>query len=296
MLNHILSVIGIKVESQTSRRTTYRSPFNPQEKTPSFFTFAGANGVNWKDYSTGQGGDIYKFVMMYFNLSFPDAKRKIEELSGVSPNVTALDSQTVTQPGTKDFSFKQPKSYEIKKVQELQNMALVNYLTDRGINKDIAINANVREVYYSLNDKSYFALAFFNDTEGMEVRNAYFKANLINKSVTTVIAGSKSLKVFEGFIDYLSYLQIAQNHEISDYLILNSVALIKSISSSFWGGYELLELYLDNDKAGDNAVLEITQIIKSNTDRNDGVKIIDKRRHYKKYKDLNEYLLGKAKG
>jgi len=287
MLDRIIQSLGHEAVSTSERRTTYRSPFNPEERTPSFYTFAGANGTNWKDYASGDGGDMYKFLMNYFGISFHEAKMKAIQLSAVSLNVTE-QQKTVTVPGQKQnkpiSSFNQKKDYEILKVQILQNKALLSYLKKRGISESVTVQANLKEVYYKVDEKRYFAIAFMNDNEGLEIRNAYFKANLKNKAITSVINGSKQLKVFEGFIDYLSYLEIAPNHEISDYLILNSVTLIETALSVLNGGYELVELYLDNDKAGNKGTDQLITIL-------DGVMTYDKRPQYADYKDVNEYLL-----
>jgi len=294
MLNKIIQSLGHEAVSTTERRITYKSPFNPDERTASFYTFSGANGTNWKDYASGEGGDTFKFLMLYFGITFPEAKIKTLELSAVTPNM-AMKYQKSNAPGTSQnnshSSFNQQKSYEIKKVQPIQNKALTSYLCKRGISEDTAKRANLEEVYYTIKDKDeptkekrYFAIAFKNDKEGLEVRNAYFKANLKAKAITSVINGSKQLKVFEGFIDYLSYLEIAQKHDLSDYLILNSVSLIESALSVLKGGYELVELYLDNDKAGDKGTNELVDIL-------DGIMTYDKRPQYAKYKDVNEYLI-----
>jgi len=288
MLNQIIQSLGHEPVSQKERRTTYRSPFNPEERTASFCTFQGDNGINWKDYATGEGGDMYKFLMMYFGISFYEAKLKAIKLSAVPLNVTVQHSTSVTVPGQKQkepiSSFNQQDSYEIKKVQPLQNKALISYLEKRGIFERVTVQANLKEVYYSIEEKRYFAIAFMNDKEGLEIRNAYFKANLKAKAITSVINGSKQLKVFEGFIDYLSYLEIAPKHDLSDYLILNSVSLIESALSVLKGGYDLVELYLDNDKAGDKGTSELVHIL-------DGIMTYDKRPQYANYKDINDYLL-----
>ena len=75
MLNTILQKMGFHPTSQTTKYIKYKSPFNPTEKTPSFFTFNGSNGTNWKDYASGEGGDIYKFLMLFHKVSFPESKK-----------------------------------------------------------------------------------------------------------------------------------------------------------------------------------------------------------------------------
>ena len=294
MLNQIIQALGHEAVNTTERRTTYRSPFNPTERTPSFYTFAGASGTNWKDYSSGEGGDTFKFLMLYFSITFTEAKKKALELSAITPNMEKK-YQIPSVPGISQnnshSSFNQQKSYEINKVQPIQNKALISYLNQRGISEGTAKRANLEEVYYSIKDKdeptkikNYFAIAFKNDNNGLEVRNAYFKANLKSKEITTIKNGANQLKVFEGFIDYLSYLEISPNHVLSDYLILNSVSLIKNATSTLRGNYERIELYLDNDKAGDNATEQIGALLR-------GKKAYDKRGYYYLHKDVNEYLI-----
>jgi len=288
MLNQIIQSLGHEVVSHNKQRTTYKSPFNPNERTASFCTFQGDNGINWKDYATGEGGDMYKFLMMYFNIGFYEAKIKALKLSAVSLDVTVQHKKNVTVPGQKEkepiSSFNQQGSYEIKKVQPLQNKALLSYLSSRGISERVTVQANLKEVYYSIEDKRYFAIAFMNDKDGIEVRNAYFKGNLKAKAVTSIINNANQLKVFEGFMDYLSYLEIAPKYDLSDYLILNSVTLIDSAINVLKGSYALVELYLDNDDAGNRGTDHIVNIL-------DGVMLYDKRSIYASFKDVNEYLL-----
>lgn len=54
-----------------------RSPFAANDKTPSLKVYDGDRG--WHDFSSGKGGDIIDFVREYFNLSFPDAQKKLNE-------------------------------------------------------------------------------------------------------------------------------------------------------------------------------------------------------------------------
>ena len=56
--------------------------------------------------------------------------------------------------------------------------------------------------------------------------------------------------IFEGFFDYLSFIQKQKIGADSDYLILNSVALLNK-NLSILNDYDLIELYLDNDLAGE---------------------------------------------
>jgi DNA primase len=56
------------------------SPFN-KEKTPSFFV--SPQRQSFKCYSSGHGGDVFKFLMLYENLDFPSAVRRVAERVGI---------------------------------------------------------------------------------------------------------------------------------------------------------------------------------------------------------------------
>ncbi|MDU1891964.1 MAG: toprim domain-containing protein [Dysgonomonas sp.] len=87
--------------------------------------------------------------------------------------------------------------------------------------------------------------------------------------------------VFEGFMDYLSYLTIKKiNKPIVDTVILNSVSnLSKAID--IIKSHSKVYTYLDNDEAGRNATKFFNKTCYA---------LIDKSVKYANYKDLNEYL------
>lgn len=292
MLNQLLQQLGHQPTQVKPNRTQYRSPWNIEEKTPSCYVFKNnrwdgqdpLREFNYKDNSSGNGGNIYHFVMNYFNLhDFKSAKQKIKELLGA-------DHQEQNHPTPKpinNFSSNQPKeeSYKIIKTQTLQNKALIDYLSkDRGLTS-VNLGRYLSEVYYEIDNKRYFAISFSNDSGGREVRNKYFKGSFGKKDITFIspMPLGTQVKIFEGFIDFLSYLHITKNSQISDYIILNSVSLIDRALKVIEGKYELIELYLDNDRAGNEATEKIINSVSG--------RVIDKRTHYKEFKDLNEKVL-----
>ena len=103
------------------------------------------------------------------------------------------------------------------------------------------------------------------------------------KDISTIKNGEESLRIFEGFFDFLSFKNIEDNleKEPSDYIILNSVSMIPKIKNLIQN-YQKVELYFDNDNAGKRAV----EMIKSA-----GENIEDCRILYKNHKDLNEFLM-----
>jgi len=300
MLNELLIKIGHNPTATALKRTTYKSPFNPNEKTPSFFVFNNQrwNGhdrlreYNYKCNSTGAGGNIFDFAMRYYNLDFKSAKRKIYELLNMDSLALGDVSQNrtiQTKVKSPSFSFNQPKeTYKIKKTSLLQNKALIQHLEDeRKISFKIA-QKYISEIYYQIGDKNYFALCFYNNSGGMEIRNKYFKGSFGKKDISTIspFRNQTRVKIFEGFLDFLSYIELNGFIPKSDYMILNSLSLLDRALNSINGKYELYELYYDNDRAGNEATKKTIEILGN-------IKVIDKRDNYQSYKDLNEFLINR---
>ena len=107
---------------------------------------------------------------------------------------------------------------------------LLEYMGRRGIDADIA-KAYCKEAYYHFSgrkDRRCFAVAFPNDKGGMELRNPIFKGCAGIKAVTCLDNGGDRCAVFEGFMDFLSYLQYAREHPglpPMNFCILNSTAM-----------------------------------------------------------------------
>lgn len=83
-------VVGRKVAlKRAGREFKGLSPFKV-EKTPSFFV--NDHKGSWFDFSSGQNGDIFKFLMLTDGLSFPEAVERLAEEAGVAmPKVSARD-------------------------------------------------------------------------------------------------------------------------------------------------------------------------------------------------------------
>lgn len=273
----------------------YLSPLH-EEKTPSFKVDTMKNV--WYDHGAGVGGNIIDLVMNIYNLDFKSALQKLSSIFnyGNTPaNSFSFHQQGINQKikQIREFSKSQRKHqlqshFELKKVKDLENKTLLEYITKRGIKLDIAVQY-IKEVYYSNSfqdeTKNYFALGFKNDLGNYELRNAYFKGCIGSKDITTIKGqGNKELSIFEGFMDFLSALTHYKINEFkSDVIILNSVANKSKISDLLVSDvYNKIYLFLDNDKAGNETKRELYNMNNS---------CIDCSVIYKKYKDFNEYLL-----
>jgi DNA primase len=80
-VSDIVDVIGSYVPlKRAGARYKANSPFN-QEKTPSFFVDPAKQF--FKCFSSGHGGDVFTFVMLYENLDFMGAVRRLGERAGI---------------------------------------------------------------------------------------------------------------------------------------------------------------------------------------------------------------------
>jgi len=91
------------------------------------------------------------------------------------------------------------------------------------------------------------------------------------------------------FIDFISYLTYLEGEEpLTDYIILNSVTMVnKAVNIIEDRRYTDIDLFLDNDEAGDIAVDQLQELL--------AVDLNDKRGEYKSFKDFNDFLISKHK-
>jgi len=268
----IIDYLNISTEK---KEIMIKSPFNQNEKTASFKIETSKN--IWFDHAQGVGGNILDLVMQLNSCNLSQALQLLS------------NSDFSFSPAKKESQKIQKKSeIEIKKIQDLQNLALIKYLIKRGFKSPLELNKRgLKEVYYSQNNKTYFSLAFKNDSDGYETRNAYFKGCIGSKDITT-IKGIYNLKlsIFEGFMDYFSTLEHYQIDSFkSDVIVLNSVSNKSKIYELLNSNkYSKIYLFLDNDKAGNETKIEFY-----NKNKN----CIDCSNIYKNFKDFNEFLVSK---
>lgn len=251
----------------------YLSPLRA-EKTASFKVNRGLN--KWYDHGLGKGGGLIDFAILYHDCSIADFMQ-MQSGDFSFPKREFLQSFA---PAIAD-----PK-IEIVAERIIGAAELIHYLLERKIPISIA-DQYCREITYRFNGKMYYAIGFKNDLGGFEIRNRFFKGSCSPKGITTLKNGAKTLLVFEGFIDFLSYLVITQVMEISaqDYLILNSLAFLEK-SVPMMLEYDLIRLFLDNDAAGRKCTLFAQSLDE---------RFKDEGALYKNYEDLNDFLTGNRK-
>lgn len=151
-----------------------------------------------------------------------------------------------------------------------------------------------KELHFTYGDKRYFAIGFPNMAGGYEVRNRYFKGCAAPKDITHIRQSGEPrgmCYLFEGFMDYLSFLTIRMKNnpqyprlDTQDYIILNSVSNLAK--ANLLATYTRIGCFLDNDTAGRNACKHLQAKF--------GERLFDKSLYYREYNDLNDYLCGKS--
>ena len=251
--------------SKENSRTAFYFALDREEKTPSLSVDFSKNAAF--DFGTGKSYDIISIVQTMKRCSVSDALKYLEQFN-FSFQKQNLKLETL------------PKGYEIIEVKEIKHPALLDYLKSRNVEDQ---KKWVEEIHYRMNDKNYFGIGFKNDSGGYEIRNAYSKICLGKKDITSIKNGSKDVRVFEGFFDFLSFKKVENylEKEPSDYTILNSVSMTHKIKNSL-GNYKNIELYFDNDEAGTRAV----EIIENDLKNAEDCRVL-----YSDFKDLNDWLI-----
>lgn len=192
----------------------------------------------WYDHAAGKGGDVIAAVQEFENKTF---FQSVESLSG---SVTVREFVPRQKPEI-------TQKIVVEKVSEISHDALILYIRGRGIDlQDIAPFG--KEVHWRNKGKRYFAVGFPNESGGWVLRSSIFKGNILGGGISIQILGTvKSIKVFEGWFDFLSYLKLSGATDFKA-IILNSTAnLSLRLMLDILKERQKVELYLDNDATGE---------------------------------------------
>ncbi len=288
-ITEFLERIGIQPVKIRGNDYWYISPVREPEHTPSFKVNTRIN--RWYDHGTGEGGKLIDLVVrLYQPISISEAIGKINELFLFSSannrkhNFSLLSRPVISKPAvgpSSDWDNEKDNKLIIDSTRELGNhKKLSDYLETRGISPQIA-KAWCREVCFSIAGKHYYAIGFENRSGGYELRNDWFKGASSPKDITFIDIGSKSVCVLEGFIDFLSLMELRENQQPgTNFLILNSVSMIgKSIE--VLKAHQDIFFFLDHDEAGSATARKLIDL---------GIEGVDSAGFYQGYKDINEYL------
>ena len=275
--------LGYSPVKQQGINLWYKSPFR-EESEASFKV--NTEREQWYDFGLGKGGNIIALAAhLYATDHIPYILKRIaEQTPHVRPVSFSFGKQSSSEP-----------SFQQLEIVPLSSPALLAYLQSRRINIELA-KRECSEARFTHNGKRYFAIAFLNASGGFEVRNRYFKGCIAPKEISHIRQSGKARKtcyVFEGFMDFLSYLTLKQScnwticiDQPCDYLVMNSVNNLKK-ALMYLQRYLHIHCYLDNDLAGQKTVETIAGLY--------GERVSNEAVRYSEYKDLNDCLRGKKR-
>lgn len=269
----LLKVLGCREE----KKNMYFSPLR-SEKSASLHVDEEKN--LWYDHGAGVGGTNVQLVMLVRHCSEREAAEWIASLAPAT--FQHLETQKTPTP-----------KLELAKVEELSNYFLKKYLAERKIPFNLA-KRYCKQVttVNGESGKKFTVLGFENNAGGYALRSPGIYKATNRAGITTInVAGernilqsSKSVAVFEGFFDYLSWLVLQSTERPScDVVVLNSVNnLDKAIA--YMQLHSTILTFLDRDEAGRRTQERIASLFPDK-------QIKDMSELYKEHKDLNEMLV-----
>ena len=278
-LQEFLATIDCKPVKQYGVNLMYLSPLRT-EKHASFKVNTELN--LWYDFGIGRGGNIIDLAELLYNSS--DVSYLIHQIERNAPSCVSVSLPTA-KPN------KPQNSFENLQVLSISHPALIKYLGERCIDIEIA-RTICKELHFDTRGKHYFGIGFPNIAGGYEIRNPFFKGGITPKDISLFHneESKQSCFVFEGFIDFLSFMMLQRKEndglKRQDYLVLNSVSNIQKALEPL-SHYENVQCFLDNDEAGRNAYLRLSKEF--------GNLVTDASTLYSGFKDLNEYLCAESK-
>ena len=278
-LQDFLAIMGCKPVKQYGVNLMYLSPLRT-EKHASFKINTELN--LWYDFGISRGGNIIDLAELLYNSS--DVSYLIHQIERNAPSCVSVSLPTA-KPN------KPQNSFENLQVLSISHPALIKYLGERCIDIEIA-RTICKELHFDTRGKHYFGIGFPNIAGGYEIRNPFFKGGITPKDISLFHneESRQSCFVFEGFMDFLSFMMLRRKEndglKRQDYLVLNSVSNIQKALERL-SQYDSILCFLDNDEAGRNAYLQLSKEL--------GKFVTDASTLYNGYKDLNEYLCAEAK-
>ena len=274
---------GYKPKKTRGNTKWFLSPIH-DETEPSFKVDTERN--EWFDYGLNEGGDIIDIAMKIYNLnSVSDALKKLDEKAATIVNRIM---RYKTGPPRSQVSN------DMRNIQyvPLTHFALLHYMMKRKVDINIG-KVYCCEVHYDIRGSHYFGIAFRNRVGGFEIRNQYYKGCVGHKDITyfpiTKEKISEHCPVFEGFMDFLSYLTLKESGDNNiciekdcDIIVLNTVHNLKK-ATDLLTQYPFVHSYMDNDDAGQRTFQTMQELF--------GQKVENESVRFQPFNDLNDYLV-----
>ena len=282
---------GIKPVRRTPSYALYHSPLR-EETQPSFKVDTEKN--LWIDYGEGRGGSIIDLCMRMEGCTLSEAIRHL--------------GQNAPDNGTYSFlnDFVPNNSQPMMAINGARRLIGISdtlppyfqeyLMKERCIDLEKA-TPFLKCISYEVRGRHYQAIGFANLSGGYELRDSgSFKGTIAPKNINPIFMDRSRNKVtdkiqpvcvFEGFMDFLSFLSMKEE-VTSACLVLNSVSNVaRAIRYLNDRHLTHIHAFLDNDDAGRKATNDFIRA---------GFKVEDMSVHYGRFKDLNEYHIHRVRG
>lgn len=271
----VLAWFGKRVDH---RGYMYYSPFREESEPSMRVTVNSADGTwIWADYgnvaSSGKKVDGGGCLEMVRRLGgFSSSRDAFEELKRIaaSRGMNVIEEevrQARRQAGAK------PSGIVVDRVSaEFTRSNLVSYAKKRGIPAELLNHYCSQVTYHAVSDvnRQYTVIGFRNDAGGFALRGTgpskISKRNTVSgittisfdgKHIDNAPAASSKCALFEGFMDFLSYMAWKGSVEPGiDACVLNSTSIVGR-AKEWVEQHDAVRTFFDNDKAGERATREV---------------------------------------
>lgn len=228
---------------RSSKGYCFKSPFRTDSNPSAIIYF---NTKLYQDIGSGQKMNLINFIMRLENCNFDTA------------------FQIVSNHTTHETQYRAPETPTAQAAkyiyQPLQHRNLITYAQKRGVSEPTA-KKYLSECW---KNGKYYYLAFRNDNGGYALRNDttgnFKKINDGTGGVTTINHNADKVVIFEGFFDFLSWVEYmtakGKQAERFNAIVLNSCSNLSKIINKL-ACYTKIYLLLDNDRTGTETTQKI---------------------------------------
>jgi hypothetical protein len=264
-----LESVGYRPKSTHGKTVKYLAPWR-NESSPSLHVYKNTNTfTDWGDRT--KSGSVIQLCMAVEGVSFGKACEILS--NGEIRNRPKLPPRQSDEPAIK-----------LLYSTSIQSAWLCQYLAFRCIDLEVARKyCRQYRIELKRDDGTAYrktAIGFSNDKGGVEFRSAKAKISNSPKYLTTINKGNKDLLLFEGFIDFLSFITLYGEPHDKTIIVLNSVSFISYVDFKL---FDSCDFWCDSDSSGDR----ILEVVKAQ------VPTKDMRYLFAGSKDLNEFLMKK---
>lgn len=222
-----------------------------------------ASEKGWKEFKSGEGGQIVAAVKKFENMNWLEAVNFLKDFQGYKGQYEEMRAKIKEE--TPELGADERK---VTFVTRPNNPELIKYFRSRGISYD-TLAEYTQQVHFQHGDKHLFGIGNMNVSGGYDIRlpfekNGKSKVGRSNFSTHGNLNKANKMIIVEGMTNMLSMVEIlkAQKKKLDEYyfVCLNSTSNVKNFLENIYDyrkRWEKVSLILDGDPAGDAATKEI---------------------------------------